>query len=74
MTEMINKVMNAMVNTELDVANWNDDLLKELAIAAIKAMREPTQAMIEAAAMVCQPNEIEPIRGWYNAMIDEALK
>jgi hypothetical protein len=82
MSDMMERVARALRDAEFPpnlvnyrpAAKW----YRSMAIAAIEAMREPTQAMEEAADAVC--NQRDPVDGshivltGYRAMIDAASK
>lgn len=81
-SEMIDRVAEALYNKQKDLyvikqLEFKDSPHKyywwSIARAAIEAMREPTDEMIDAAAKSVITNEIEPYGGWYTAMIDAAL-
>lgn len=68
--EMVERVVDAMLATELDVVMWGRQTVRELAVAAIAAMREPTEEMIAEGAHT--DGRYTAIEVWI-AMIDEAL-
>ncbi len=83
MSEMVERVAKAMCDAEMghgifEAYKVHRDSYMTLARVSIEAMREPTEAMVDAAnaldrveaglLMVATPN-----RAW-EAMIDEALK
>ena len=70
MNEIIGRMVAAMKATGLDVASWDDETVAELALAGLKAIREPTRAMLEANATPLAYGEVE--QNW-RAMIDAAL-
>jgi hypothetical protein len=77
MSEMIERVARAI--EEASVVDWlaqPDYALKmrNCAIAAIKAMREPTEDMVEGSFLLQEPEHCEERKAIYQAMIDEALK
>jgi hypothetical protein len=66
MSEMVERVARAIAYSETaDPEMWS--AFVEVASAAIEAMREPTEAMVERAV------SIKNDYGW-RSMIDEALK
>ena len=74
MSEMVERVAKAIerVNAETTGLMFRD-LVKEMAIAAIKAMREPTEAMIEASNREWDGRMSHRSSGAWQAMIDAAL-
>ena len=70
--EAVEAVKAAMLATDLDVVLWHEDALDELARAAIKGLRLPTEAMKDAlqSYALCTGYLEE---GWA-AAIDEAAK
>lgn len=48
MNEMVERVAKAIAATDLDCSSWGNDILAELARAAIAAMREPNEAQYNA--------------------------
>jgi hypothetical protein len=70
MSEMIERVVKAMRETGLDCCTWGDEVMAELATAAITAMREPTDAMVNALDDGDEDHGLE--HGW-RAAIDAAL-
>lgn len=78
MSEMVNKIADAMAESEPWSQFWSLDDARKLARVAIEAMREPTEAMVHAAFdldEVVSGLLVSPIpeKTW-GAMIDEALK
>ena len=76
MSEMVERVARAIYIAEMGNLNRYDDVMmsegaREMARAAIEAMRVPTQKMLCAAWMV--DHEAYPGEEW-GAMIDAALK
>lgn len=74
MSEMVERVATAMARAAKD--NWDippqsEQTWRELARAAIEAMREPTEAMLSAGEPWSESNGLW--RSW-GAMIDEALE
>lgn len=70
---MIDRVALAMKATGLDCAGWHEDVLKELAVAAIKAMREPTEMMEEAASITRSTFRTDTAEDIWRSMIEAAL-
>lgn len=73
MSEMVERVIAAMVATECDCASWARGPLEEIARAAIAAMREPTKAMLKASGAEGLLEEDHVEMTW-DSMIDAALK
>ena len=78
MTDIIERVAKAINDTMLQHGDYKPD---ELARAAIKAMREPTETMLEAADAVMlhrpvveKPDRLSTLTLGFNAMIDAALE
>ena len=78
MTDMIERVAKAINDTMLQHGDYKPD---ELARAAIAAMREPTETMLEAADAVMlhrpvveKPDRLSTLTLGFNAMIDAALE
>lgn len=59
---MVERVMAGMRATGLDYADWHADSKRELAVAALKAMKDPSDEMLRKFLS----------DGW-DAMIDAAL-
>jgi hypothetical protein len=88
MSEMVDRVAQAILAVNVPRANWDycksvpDHPLYtqsiELARAAIEAMREPTEAMIEAGSTAADHEfgtiGLEAAKEAWNLMIDEALR
>jgi hypothetical protein len=82
MNEMVERVAIAIVCKELGLTpeDWEDcfdgakDRYRDLARAAIEALREPTLAMYEASRVPIIAGENAPIGDRWRAMIEEALK
>lgn len=71
MSEMIERCIKAGVDTGTDFAEWHPDPQQELVTAIIKAMREPTEKMVESGI------DVGPDRSpidYYQAMTDAALR
>lgn len=72
MSEMVSRIADAM---RAERAALQEQPLARiwdrLAIAALKAAREPTEAMVIAG---CRHENMGDMAGRYDAMIDEALK
>jgi hypothetical protein len=80
-TEMIEQVARAIADSEGDIicGEWAGDATKryytKLAKAAIMAMREPTEAMDEAARKKCHEVQcVDPVIHIWDVMLDEALR
>ena len=71
MTDMIERVAKAINDTMLQHGDYKPD---ELARAAIAAMREPSEKMIDVGFKEQQTILSKPIEGIWTAMIDAALK
>lgn len=90
MSEMVERVARALHDARNNAADYDADYMaearngyRELARAAIAAMREPDKAMLHAAAKAMSPGrrpapDYVPVADKhairYRAMIDEALK
>lgn len=75
MSEMVERVAKAI---EAEVDKLNDvrniqGFYEEIARAAIAAMREPTDGMVETAFSLLPDRDPWPIAVW-RAMIDESLR
>jgi glutathionylspermidine synthase len=68
MSEMIERVAKAMAKADAHNAAWK--LYEREAVAAIEAMREPTEAMKKLMAA----SDVKWLPDFWEAMIDEALK
>lgn len=82
MNEMVERVARALwaLEENTDCHEWEPlsefrkDATREKARAAISAMREPTDEMVDAALHATHPlHGIDPASRWH-AMIDAALK
>lgn len=79
MNEMIERIKTAMRATGCDCEQWDDAPLTEIARAAVTAMREPTERMLEADLRASRalkaPHTLraQQLACW-QAAIDEALK
>lgn len=75
-SEMVERVAKAIIESEgvclEDAKNWEKEMYYGMARAAIEAMRQPTQAMHEAAADFHRSRLSTPAE--YRHMIDAALK
>ena len=71
MTDMIERVAKAINDTMLQHGDYKPD---ELARAAIEAIREPTEKMIDAGSKEQRNILSKPIEGIWTAMIDAALE
>lgn len=67
MTDMVERVAKALVEAWPSWGTWDDEVARDGARAAIAAMREPTEAMLNTPEWLS-------IRHRWQAMIDEALK
>jgi molecular chaperone DnaK (HSP70) len=82
MSEMIERVARALAENERGADLWDEisndsdidyigkNEFRDLARAAIEAMREPTEGMVEAANL----HESNGVYADWQAMIDEALR
>lgn len=76
---MIERVAAALVAAGVDQGNFSRAGLVELSRAAIAAMREPTEAMLEqyyvgiTGSTMDGTDSIDPMASWL-AIIDEALR
>ena len=76
---MIQNLMNAFADSDLDCAQWHDGALRELAEIALKTMRNPTDAMLLAPGKPYGGSVAEELgllrrKESWQQMIDEALK
>ena len=80
MSEMVEKVAKAMHSVDaLIQPSWESlegeqEDYREYARAAIAAMREPTEAMIEAAQWNTTRGKVPTFKDQWQAAIDEALE
>jgi len=79
-SEMVERVVAAMRETGLDCSAWPDDVMTELARAAIAAMREPTAGMVKAGEQEffeyraqAEDWTLAETKNAWSAMIDAAL-
>ena len=68
MNEMIERVTKAIEKCRIDCYGTDEDI----AIAAISAMREPTEDMVDSTHLYMMASKI--VREYWKKMIDEALK
>ena len=75
MSEMVERVVEAMNASEVDWRDIDDASVTCLARTAIAAMREPTPKMISAGERTLRQFPVigQPEKAW-QAMIDAALK
>lgn len=76
MNEMVKRVMLAIEQFDLDSASgFYEKALREATCAAIKAMREPTEAMKRAGTMVMPDYDpsMDDAETCWQTMIDAAL-
>jgi hypothetical protein len=77
MSEMVERVIDSMLATDLDVTLWKRETVRELAVAAVQAMREPTRDMRAAADYAHKRSVVTngtfTHEGCYRAMISAAL-
>lgn len=77
MSEMVERVAGVIVENNMRLS-WEE--ARDLARAAIEAMREPTIAMVKAGTISWDPMDGGPVRPMfeptkpYQSMIDAALK
>lgn len=67
---MVDRVARALVERGVE---YDDQTLERMARAAIAAMREPTEAMIEAGQAEEWTGKREAVESVWGAMIDAAL-
>ncbi len=72
MSEMIDRVACALSDALADFPEMGEGRFPRLARTAIQAMREPTEAMMEAPPPIAGENP--GVREIWQDMIDEALK
>lgn len=72
MNEMIERCIKAGNDTDLDFVMWCQEAQIELVTAIIKAMREPTDAMVQACRRSAPYDQ--DVTAYWPIAIDEALK
>lgn len=73
MTEMVERVARAMQSSDALIVRFSPWVARELAKAAIAAMREPTAEMTRAFDAACDENGHCLARYGWRVMIDAAL-
>lgn len=74
MSEMIERCITALMDSDVAL-DFTQAQARQLAMAVLKAIREPTEGMVERAfdGPIFQCAGRDEIRNGYRAMIDEAL-